>query len=39
MHVVLVIEKLGFTVFGTLDDHPVGNRHHFMHKRLDGAAT
>ena len=33
---VLVIEKL---VFGTLDDHPVGNRRHFMHKRLDGAAT
>lgn len=32
-------EKLGFTVFGTLEDHPVGDRRHFMSKRLDGAKS
>lgn len=31
-------EKLGFTVFGTLEDHPVGGRRHFMQKRLEGAS-
>ena len=28
-------EKLGYTVFGTLDDHPVGGRRFFLKKRLD----
>ena len=27
-------EKLGFTLFGTLEDHPVGSRRYFMSKRL-----
>jgi GNAT superfamily N-acetyltransferase len=27
-------EKLGFTLFGTLDDHPVGHRRFFLRKRL-----
>jgi GNAT superfamily N-acetyltransferase len=27
-------EKLGFTVFGTLDDHPIGGARYFMKKRL-----
>ena len=27
-------EKLGFTVFGTLEDHPVGSRRYFLQKRL-----
>ncbi len=27
-------EKLGYTVFGALDDHPVGQRRFFMMKRL-----
>jgi GNAT superfamily N-acetyltransferase len=31
-------EKLGFTVFGTLDDHPIGGARYFMKKRLDGAS-
>ena len=30
-------EKLGFTVFGTLEDHPIGGHRCFMSKRLDGA--
>lgn len=32
-------EKLGFTVFGTLEGHPVGGRRYFLSKRLEGAAT
>ena len=28
-------EKLGFVVFGTLQDHPVGGARYFMQKRLD----
>lgn len=31
-------EKLGYTLFGTLDDHPVGGARYFMQKRLDRAA-
>jgi GNAT superfamily N-acetyltransferase len=27
-------EKLGFTLFGTLEDHPVGQRRFFLQKRL-----
>ncbi len=27
-------ERLGFTVFGTLEDNPVGHRHYFMRKRF-----
>jgi GNAT superfamily N-acetyltransferase len=27
-------EKLGFEVFGTLDDHPVGQRRFFLRKRF-----
>src|SRR3569623_1338981 len=27
-------EKLGFELFGTLDDNPVGHRHYFLRKRL-----
>jgi GNAT superfamily N-acetyltransferase len=27
-------EKLGYTVFGTLDDHPVGHTHYLLSKRL-----
>ncbi len=27
-------EKLGFTVFGTLEDHPIGSRRFFLSKRL-----
>lgn len=27
-------EKLGFTVFGEIDDHPRGSRRHFLQKRL-----
>lgn len=30
-------EKLGFTVFGTIDDHPRGGRRYFMSKRLIAA--
>ncbi len=30
-------EKLGYTVFGTLHDHPVGGARYFLSKRLDGA--
>jgi GNAT superfamily N-acetyltransferase len=32
-------EKLGFTVFGTLEDHPIGGRRFFMQKRLDTPST
>ncbi|CAN7323480.1 GNAT family N-acetyltransferase [Devosia sp. LjRoot16] len=31
-------EKLGFAVFGTLDDHPVGGARYFMQKRFDSAS-
>jgi hypothetical protein len=27
-------EKLGYTVFGTLEDHPVGHTHYLLSKRL-----
>lgn len=27
-------EKLGFTLFGTIEDHPVGQRRFFLQKRL-----
>ena len=29
-------EKLGYRVFGTLPDHPVGGARYFLAKRLDG---
>lgn len=32
-------EKLGFTVFGTLEDHPRDSRRYFLQKRLDGARS
>jgi GNAT superfamily N-acetyltransferase len=28
-------EKLGYRVFGTLENHPVGHQHYFMTKKLD----
>ena len=28
-------EKLGFTVFGAIEDHPPGSRRYFLNKRLD----
>ena len=28
-------EKLGFEVFGTLDDHPIGQKRFFLRKRLN----
>jgi GNAT superfamily N-acetyltransferase len=28
-------EKLGFSVFGTIDDHPVGGKRYFMRKRFE----
>ena len=31
-------EKLGYTVFGTLDDHPIGGQRFLMQKRLDRPA-
>lgn len=27
-------ERLGFSVFGTIEDHPRGSRRYFLHKRL-----
>lgn len=30
-------EKLGFEIFGTLDDHPAGQKHFFLRKRLPQA--
>ncbi|MEH3105777.1 MAG: GNAT family N-acetyltransferase [Sphingomonas fennica] len=27
-------EKQGFTLFGTIDDHPIGRQRHFLQKRL-----
>lgn len=32
-------EKLGYALFGALDDHPVGQQRFFMMKRLQGAPT
>jgi GNAT superfamily N-acetyltransferase len=32
-------EKLGYSVFGTLEGHPVGGSRHFLSKRLDAAPT
>jgi GNAT superfamily N-acetyltransferase len=32
-------ESLGFSVFGTIEDHPIGGARHFLQKRLDGAST
>jgi len=32
-------EKLGFTVFGTLEDHPRDGHRYFLKKRLDGARS
>ena len=32
-------EKLGFTVFGTIDDHPIGGHRYFLQKRLDQPST
>ena len=29
-------EKLGYRVFGTLEDHPVGGARYFLSKRFDG---
>ncbi|MBA17074.1 MAG: GNAT family N-acetyltransferase [Sphingomonas sp.] len=29
-------EKLGFTLFGTIEDHPVGSSRYFLSKRIDG---
>ncbi len=28
-------EKLGFKIFGTLEDHPLGGARYFMHKRFE----
>lgn len=32
-------EKLGYSVFGTIEDHPAGGARYFLKKRLDGAST
>ena len=32
-------EKLGYTVFGTLEGHPVGGRRFFLEKRFDASPT
>jgi ribosomal protein S18 acetylase RimI-like enzyme len=32
-------ERLGYRVFGTLEDSPPGERRHFFAKRLDGGPT
>lgn len=32
-------EKLGYAVFGSIDDHPRGGSRFFLLKRLDGAKT
>lgn len=32
-------EKLGYTIFGTLEGHPVGGRRFFLEKRFDTQAT
>lgn len=31
-------EKLGFTVFGVIEDHPVGSRRYFMQRRFESEA-
>ena len=31
-------EKLGFRVFGTIEDHPLGSRRYFMNKRFESEA-
>lgn len=31
-------EKLGYTVFGTLDDYPTGHRRYFLQRKLVGKA-
>jgi ribosomal protein S18 acetylase RimI-like enzyme len=31
-------EKLGFEIFGTLEDHPVGQRRYFLQKRIHDQA-
>jgi GNAT superfamily N-acetyltransferase len=31
-------EKLGFTVFGTIEDHPIGGRRYLLQKRLAAKA-
>ncbi|QIG80603.1 GNAT family N-acetyltransferase [Stakelama tenebrarum] len=31
-------EKLGFELYGTIEDHPVGSRRYFLKKRIGGAA-
>lgn len=31
-------EKLGFSVFGTLEDHPLGSRRYFLSKRFESQA-
>jgi GNAT superfamily N-acetyltransferase len=32
-------EKLGFTSFGTIEDHPAGSRRHFFSKRFETPST
>jgi GNAT superfamily N-acetyltransferase len=32
-------EKLGYRVFGTLENHPIGHQHYFMTKKLDSEAS
>ena len=32
-------ERLGYEVFGTLDDYPPGHQRHYMRKRLSSVAT
>ncbi|OEO29767.1 hypothetical protein VW23_024230 [Devosia insulae DS-56] len=32
-------EKLGYTVFGTIEGQPVGSRRYFLNKRLDGVSS
>ena len=32
-------EKLGYRVFGTLENHPVGHQHYFMTKKLDSGES
>jgi GNAT superfamily N-acetyltransferase len=32
-------EKLGYSVFGTLEGHPIGGSRHFLSKRLDAPIT
>ncbi len=32
-------EKLGFEVFGTLDDHPIGQKKFFLRKRFPAASA